>query len=134
MINIKTKNNIQITILKRKCFLICLKSGHLLFYDVYRTLSLDNNQKNNNIPILADRQLIGNIEKCLHLRRLDTTKTNTDPHTWRLQQPQIHKQQQQQLNNQQIIPSIDIFDLQTATPSILHTIQFRYTLQSTIFI
>ncbi|CAF1314677.1 unnamed protein product [Rotaria sordida] len=66
--------------------------------------------------------------------RLDTTKTNTDPHTWRLQQPQIHKQQQQQLNNQQIIPSIDIFDLQTATPSILHTIQFRYTLQSTIFI
>ncbi|CAF3016883.1 unnamed protein product [Rotaria sp. Silwood2] len=211
-------------ILKRKCFLICLKSGHLLFYDVYRTLSLDNNQENNNISILADRQLIGNIEKCLHVRGTDTiyasitddgvkkfnirdlfpsyfthiqsdermntssihssqlkspsdeqnsnsysistlrsllsftsfysspvtflffahvnssywidtlytTKTNIDRHTCRLQQPQIHQQQQQQqqqlLNNQQIIPSIDIFDLQTATSSILHTIQFRYRL------
>lgn len=29
---------------------------------------------------------------------------------------------------QQIIPSLHIFDLQTATPCILHTIEFRYTL------
>jgi hypothetical protein len=54
---------------------------------------------------------------------LDTTKTNVDRHTWRLQQPQIN-----QPNAQQIIPSTHIFDLQTATPCILHTIEFRYTL------
>ena len=56
---------------------------------------------------------------------LDATKTNVDRHTWRLQQPQSINQQQQQ---QSTIPSIHIFDLQTATPCILHTIEFRYTL------
>ncbi|CAF0986163.1 unnamed protein product [Rotaria sordida] len=50
--------------------------------------------------------------------RLYTTKTNIDRHTCPLQQPQMHHQQQS--NNQQIILSIHIFDLQTATPSILH--------------
>ncbi|CAF1073577.1 unnamed protein product [Rotaria sp. Silwood1] len=203
-------------ILKRKCFLICFKSGHLLLYDVYRTTYLENTQEENNIGILADRQIIENVEKCVHVRgtdilyawitdngvkkfnmhdlfpsyfthiqsdertstsstnpsqlksftddqnsnsysistlrsllsftsfdsspvtyffahvnssywidTLDTTKTNIDRHTWRLQQPQIN---QQQSTNQQIIPSIHIFDLQTATPCILHTIEFRYTL------
>ncbi|CAF4418347.1 unnamed protein product, partial [Rotaria sp. Silwood2] len=196
--------------LKRKCFLICFKSGYLLLYDVYRTIYFDTNQEESTIGILADRELTGIVEKCVHVRgtdtiyawindngvkkfnirdlfpsyftylqsdertsassinssqlksstddqnsnsysistlrsllsftsfdsspvtyffahvnssywidTLDTTKTNIDRHTWRLQQPQI---------NQQIIPSIHIFDLQTATPCILHTIEFRYTL------
>ena len=63
---------------------------------------------------------------------LDATKTNVDRHTWRLQQPQLTTQQQQQpqpLPAQPAIPSIHIFDLQTATPCILHTIEFRYTLK-----
>ena len=58
--------------------------------------------------------------------RLDTTKTNIDRYTWRLEQPQIHNQQHK--NNQQIIPYIDIFDLETVTPSIFNRIQFRYRL------
>ncbi|CAF3245747.1 unnamed protein product, partial [Rotaria sp. Silwood2] len=185
-------------------------SGYLLLYDVYRTIYFDTNQEESTIGILADRELTGIVEKCVHVRgtdtiyawindngvkkfnirdlfpsyftylqsdertsassinssqlksstddqnsnsysistlrsllsftsfdsspvtyffahvnssywidTLDTTKTNIDRHTWRLQQPQI---------NQQIIPSIHIFDLQTATPCILHTIEFRYTL------
>ena len=52
---------------------------------------------------------------------LDTTKTNVDRHTWRLQQPQTAAPVSS-------IPSVHIFDLQTATPSTLHTIEFRFTL------
>lgn len=56
---------------------------------------------------------------------LDTTKTNIDRHTWRLQQPQSVPQQGQ---NNLMVPSIHLFDLQTATAICLHTIEFRYTL------
>ena len=56
---------------------------------------------------------------------LDTTKASINRHTWRLQQPQMTSQQS---TNQQIIPSMHIFDLQTAAACILHTIEFRYTL------
>ena len=62
---------------------------------------------------------------------LDTTKTNVHRHTWRLQQPQVNQQQQQQQQQpsyQASIPSLHIFDLQTATPCLLHTVEFRYTL------
>ncbi|CAF3669589.1 unnamed protein product, partial [Adineta steineri] len=204
---------------KRKCFLICLKSGHLIFYDVY---GIENNQEENYIGILADQQITGCVEKCVHVRgtdtiyawtndngvkkfnirdlfpsyfthlqtddktmtnstnpleskplsdeqntnsfsisalrsllsftsfdsspatyffaqvnssywidTLDTTKTNVDRHSWRLQQPHSTQQQQSSSSsspNQQTIPSIHIFDLQTATPCTLHTIEFRYTL------
>ncbi|CAF3703991.1 unnamed protein product [Adineta steineri] len=203
---------------KRKCFLICLKSGHLIFYDVY---GIENNQEENYIGILADQQITSCVEKCVHVRgtdtiyawtndngvkkfnirdlfpsyfthlqtddktmtnstnpleskplsdeqntnsfsisalrsllsftsfdsspatyffaqvnssywidTLDTTKTNVDRHSWRLQQPHSTQQQQSSASspNQQTIPSIHIFDLQTATPCTLHTIEFRYTL------
>ena len=194
---------------KRKCFLICLKSGLFLLYDVYRT-----DAPETNVALQADCQLTKSIKKCVHIKgtenlyawtnenqvqklnmrelfpsyfldnqsddksppitttsslnpsqskassddqnsysistlrsllsftsfdsspatyffaqvnssywidTLDTTKTNVDRHTWRLQQPQT-------TNNQSAMPSIHIFDLQTATPCILHTIEFRYTL------
>jgi hypothetical protein len=53
---------------KRKCFLICLKSGDLILYDVYRTENLEN----NNIGILADNQITGNIQKSVHIRGTET--------------------------------------------------------------
>ena len=60
---------------------------------------------------------------------LDTSKTNVHRHTWRLQQPHLTQPQQQaSSSSQQVIPSVHIFDLQTATPCLLHTIEFRYTL------
>jgi len=57
---------------KRKCFLICLKSGHLILYDVYGTGNLENNQEGKSIGILADRQITENVEKCVHVRGTDT--------------------------------------------------------------
>ncbi|CAF2055249.1 unnamed protein product [Rotaria magnacalcarata] len=210
----QNKDQYSNKILKRKCFLICFKSGYIMLYDVYRSMGFDTNQEDNNIGILADRQTIGSVEKCVHIRgtdtiyawiidigvkkfnirdifptyftniqsddrrttssinpshsksstddqnsysistlrsllsfasfdsspvtyffaqvnssywidTLDTTKTNIDRHTWRLQQPQIN---QQPSVNQQVIPCVHVFDIQTATPCILHTIEFRYTL------
>jgi hypothetical protein len=52
---------------KRKCFLIGLKTGLLILYDVYRTESSEN-----NIGILADQQITGNIDKCVHVRGTET--------------------------------------------------------------
>jgi hypothetical protein len=52
---------------KRKCFLISLKSGSLILYDVYRT-----EHSENNIGILADKQITGNVDKCVHVRGTET--------------------------------------------------------------
>jgi hypothetical protein len=58
---------------KRKCFFICLKSGHLILYDVYRT-----DYQDNHIGILADKQITGNILKCVHIRGTETIYAWTD--------------------------------------------------------
>ncbi|CAF1058543.1 unnamed protein product [Adineta ricciae] len=206
---------------KRKRLLICLKSGQLIFYDIHSTPNTENHSEANAVGILADQQVTGHVNKCVHVRgtefiyvwtndlgvkklnirdlfssyfihlqsddqtmtspmnssqpklssdeqttnsyststlrsllaftsfdsspatyffaqvnssfwidTLDTPKTNVERHTWRLQQPNITQPQQQTFaaSNQPVIPAVHIFDLQTATPCILHTIEFRYTL------
>ena len=57
---------------EKKCFLICLKAGHLLLYDIYYTEYLEKNHEQDNIGILANIQLTGKIEKCVHVRGTDT--------------------------------------------------------------
>ena len=57
---------------KRKCFLIHLKSGQLILYDVYRT-----NTSDDQFGILVDQQTIGMINKCVHIRGTETIYTWT---------------------------------------------------------
>lgn len=68
----QNKDQYSNKILKQKCYLICLKSGNLIFYDVYRTTCLEDNQQENIVGIAADQQIIGNVEKCVHIRGTDT--------------------------------------------------------------
>ena len=56
----------------KKCFLICLKSGHLLLYDIYYMEYLEKKNEHDSIGILANIQSTGKIEKCVHVRGTDT--------------------------------------------------------------
>ena len=71
---------------KRKCFLIHLKSGQLILYDVYRADNADN-----QFGILADQQTTGNIHKCVHIRGTETIYAwTTDPDVKKVS-PIVHR-------------------------------------------
>ena len=65
---------------KRKCYLIGLKSGHLILYDVYRAETMENEQEEHVCGYVADIELTGQVDKCVHVKGTETiyawTSTN----------------------------------------------------------
>ena len=57
---------------KRKCYLIGLKSGHLILYDVYRAETTENDQEERIYGYVADVELTGQVDKCVHVRGTET--------------------------------------------------------------
>lgn len=60
---------------KRRCYLICLKSGQMILYDVYGVVSNDEKQNESIVGHLADQETLGSISRCVHVRGTDTIYT-----------------------------------------------------------